>query len=235
MILIDTIPEELLEELNKLSTWFFSQDLSDIRVKPSEFDYESGTSLEYLLNAQSDERVGFPKAALGVDFNQPLGYTAEKWHSKIMSFDSAIKSYLGSKTCALRMYYPTEGYIDWHTNANAYGYNVLLTYSQTGEGEFKYQHPITKEIVVLKDKPGWSMKLGMYDLANGAPLWHCAWTKCPRLNWGYILHQTSWNLLLDEVGVSVEDMESIYGPLPTFDKDTHSFPLSDGHESIFGT
>lgn len=216
--MIDDVPADLLEDLNKMSTWFFEQDRSKFELKPSKITWQEGTSIEYLHKQQAKSEIsGFPEAACGLDFNIVMeGYDLDTFRPKLIKADTALRSYLSGRSCALKMYYPAGGFIDWHTNANAYGFNVLLTYSLTGEGAFMYQHPLTKEIITLEDKPGWTMKVGMYDKPGGAPLWHCAYTQCERLNWGYILDERGWANLVEELNIDLAEMESIYGPLPSF-------------------
>lgn len=217
MIMIENIPEDLLQDLNEFSTWFFAQNHSSLEFAGKNLDYRDYVSAEALKQQQNKqlEKFGYPKDARGIDFNSPESeYDFDIFQNKMVEYDMKFRSFLGAKYCALKMFYPEGGFIDWHTNANAFGYNVLLTYSKTGDGAFFYQHPITKEIVELHDKPGWTMKVGMYDKPGGAPLWHCAYTNCERLNWGYVMPDNGWENLVEELNINIEDMEAVYGPLP---------------------
>ena len=54
--------------------------------------------------------------------------------------------------------YPPGGYISWHNNANASAYNLIFTWSETGDGYFKYIDGETKEEIVIKDKPVGNVK-----------------------------------------------------------------------------
>ena len=40
--------------------------------------------------------------------------------------------------CHLCVYYPKDGYIDWHTNENIQTYNAICTYSEEGKSFFEY-------------------------------------------------------------------------------------------------
>jgi hypothetical protein len=91
-------------------------------------------------------------------------------------------------TNALSAVYPANGYMSWHTNADASGYNVLLTWSETGNGFFKYQDPITKEIVTMPDKPGWNCKVGYFGgyREKDKLFWHCCGTAELRITVAWI-------------------------------------------------
>lgn len=218
MIVVDNIPEEILTELNTFTDWFFKQDRSKFKVRDFEVPRERAISLEYLEEQQSKNLEGYPVCAYGLDFNDMVGFDVEKFYPQISEIDTTIRNYLCAKHSAIKMYYPAGGYIDWHHNANAFGYNVLLTYSRTGEGAFIYQHPKTKEIVELHDKPGWNMKVGLYDVRDGLPLWHAAWTDCERLTWGYILDEMGWANLVEEIDMDLSPFIDMYGDLPDFRK-----------------
>ena len=44
--------------------------------------------------------------------------------------------------------YPPGGYISWHNNANASAYNLVFTWSESGNGYFKYIDGETKKEIV---------------------------------------------------------------------------------------
>lgn len=216
MIVVDNIPNEILGELNKFTDWFFQQDRSGFKIKTFDMTLEQATSVEYLKNQQEKKLEGYPERACGLDFNNMTGFDTQTFYPQIAEIDTVIRNYICARNSAIKIYYPAGGYIDWHTNANAYGYNVLLTYSRTGEGAFLYQHPKTKEIVTLPDKPGWNMKVGLYDTHHGSPLWHAAWTGCERMTWGYILDDYGWANLVEEINMDLSPLIEMYGDLPDF-------------------
>jgi hypothetical protein len=218
MIIVENIPGDLLNSLNEFSDWFFKQDRTSFKMKSVNVTRDQAMSLSYLhAQQQKGESVdGYPESAEGLDLQYMQGYDLDKFYPAITKTDTDLRNFLGAKACALKMYYPAGGFIDWHTNANAYGYNVLFTYSTTGDGAFLFQHPITKEIVELHDKPGWNMKVGMYDKLGGYPLWHAAYTNCERLTWAYILDEIGWMNLVDDIDIDVSKLESIVGELKSF-------------------
>lgn len=225
MIQIDNIPADILDRLNALSTWFFSVDHGELnfnRVNKKNIGWEEATSLSYLHAKQQQRDNGFPEAARGVDFNVMDYYTKDFCKSphiqSLRKYDREIRTMLGSSNTALMMYYPPNGFIDWHTNSNAYGYNAIFTFSKTGEGAFLYQNPTTKEIVVMKDKKGWNMKLGVFDRKNGSPIWHAAYTLCDRLTWSYIIPDNIWNSIIKDLDIDPQHLIDVVGYTPSLHK-----------------
>lgn len=218
MIAVDNIPSDILEELDQFADWFFQQDRGGFKIRTFDLSREEATSVEYLKSQQEKKLEGYPQCAYGLDFNEMAGFDIEKFYPQITDVDTTIRNYLCARNSAIKMYYPAGGYIDWHTNANAYGYNVLLTYSRTGDGAFLYQHPKTKEIITIHDKPGWNMKVGLYDIHEGSPLWHAAWTGCERMTWGYIVDDYGWANLIEEIDMDLSPFIEMYGDLPNFKK-----------------
>lgn len=218
MQFVEQLPDDILEELSSFSDWFFSQDLSKVLMeRPQGLTLEKATSTEYLIQRQNEtcaQKQGFPEQSYGVDFLNMDCFDTDIFMGRINQLDGILKTYVGAQRAALKMYYPPEGFIDWHNNSNAFGYNILFTYSETGDGAFLYQHPITKEIVQMTDKKGWSAKVGCYDRADGQPLWHAAYTRCRRLNWAYVVPETLWYDLVEELGVDPKFLDGLFGAPP---------------------
>jgi hypothetical protein len=229
MIKVNNIPSELQVTLDRLTEVFFNIDEKELQgidfdtQNKKHLSWQETTSKEYLLKQQSQKASGFPAASRGIDFGILLlasnGRNSHmlKYTPILQEINNEIQSFFCSRHTALMMYYPPGGFIDWHTNANAYGYNALLTYSKTGQGAFFYQHPHTKEIVTLQDEPGWSLKLGSFDMWGGSPLWHSAYTECERLTWSYIIPDNMWRFVAEEVNVDVNAIENVLGYMPVFD------------------
>lgn len=218
MIPIDNIPKDLHDALNKFSDWFFEQDRSHMKIRGSGADAEYHCSLEYLKKRQQEGHSGYPDALRGIDMQTLKGFDLDTFYPMMQKVDVTIKNYICARNCAIKMYYPEDGYIDWHTNENAYGYNALFTYSRTGDGAFVFQNPSTKEIITIPDKKGWNMKVGLYDKHDGAPLWHAAWTRCERLTWGYIIDEMGWENLVEELQIDTSPLQEMYGGMPSFRK-----------------
>ena len=71
---------------------------------------------------------------------------------------------------AARHYYPPGGHMSWHDNRMAWGYNIMFTWSEKGDGSFMYWDNKTEEIVEVPDVPGWSTKVGYYGPCKENPV-----------------------------------------------------------------
>ena len=160
---------------------------------------------EYLNRAltQDVKEYGYPRSAYGsgmgktnMDFN---------WQKFISTQDkiSKIGLFLGTPVNALTMLYPDQGYIGWHHNGNAPGYNILITYSQDGQGRFKYYNKETQKIVVHEDPKGWSVKVGYYPdqrREKDRVYWHCAETTKARMSLAWVInHKEMWKNMIYEI------------------------------------
>jgi hypothetical protein len=81
-----------------------------------------------------------------------------------------------------KTWYPEGGgYIGWHTDNDG---GRLYSAWADGESFFRYQDPITKEVITSYDKPGqWSFRVFTFDAKN--PLWHCVYAKDTRVSVGF--------------------------------------------------
>lgn len=125
-------------------------------------------------------------------------------------------NYLGGFSIALTAFYLPGGFIPWHNNANAPGYNFLLHYSQTGDGWFYTEED--GKIVEYKDKAKqWVGRAGVFK--QGRPFdenrrsetyvmakdvddlsWHSAKTECNRFTLSTIINNRDmWENLIAEI------------------------------------
>lgn len=106
-----------------------------------------------------------------------------------MSLDSRLKTELGVQHSALSQLYPPSGYIAWHTNENACAYNLIFTYSETGDGYFDYIDPKTGDKIRIQDKKGWNCKAGYFgsQFEKDRIVYHCASTNCWRMTLSFTL------------------------------------------------
>lgn len=157
---------------------------------------------EYLEHMQGKKVDGFPESTCGIDlmrFVPPHQSLAEA----LIELDRNLLNWSGSRNNAVKMLYPRGGYMGWHHNANAPGYNILLSWSERGTGFFRYQDPITKEIVTMQDTPGWTCKVGYYGPWHEPDkiYWHCASAhEEERVTLGYIIpHEGMWTNMCDDI------------------------------------
>lgn len=127
--------------------------------------------------------------------------TINQYRSDFAKFDIGIRQELALKTNALSQLYPPTGFIGWHNNANASGYNLIFTWSETGDGWFKYIDKYGQEITV-PDKKGWTLKatyFGTYEEKNVC--YHAAYTNCWRMTHSFVLgyNQDYWLDCIDHI------------------------------------
>ena len=207
---------ELMQMLNGFSEWFFKQDLSKIPLKNKDKANKGlfYTSEGHLLDRQQQESVrhpeiaGYPSECYGIDLMAVAreGAIPQSMVPAISDINRDLNAWFGSKFCAVQMYYPPGGYMNWHHNANCPGYNILMSYSQDGNGFFRYQDPVSKEIITMEDVPGWTAKVGYYGPLNEPDkvIWHCAKTfSGPRLTFGYVIpDEAMWEMMCEDILLS---------------------------------
>ena len=131
---------------------------------------------------------------------------------KSQELDDELGTYIGYKFCALKMFYPEDGYIAWHTNWNVPGFNCLFTWNPTGEGYWRnldssnepegsiIPDPDTK-LVHMQDPKGWHCKLGYYGKKeeHNKIMWHSAYGG-PRITLGWVVFDENiWADIVDEL------------------------------------
>jgi hypothetical protein len=200
---------ELLRALNEMSEWVFSQDqslLESFRTGNIGTTSEYACSYEYLETLQKEDihNSGYPQKSVGFDVNRCPVKISDKLKTMSSEMDKKMISILGVGFNALKMYYPADGYISWHHNANCPGQNLIMTYSPPGgKGYFEYQDPATKEFVRMHDPEGWSAKVG-YFAPYSEPdkiFWHCARSvNTPRMTISYVIRdQWMWDEMVQDI------------------------------------
>ncbi len=211
----NSINPELLEILMPYTEWFFSQtDLDSLREPDRRrgFDIDSGTSEKYMneIVGKDGEHEGYPETAFCCDIG--MVDSVPKHHRDMQQkLNRELISFLGAKNNAVHVYYPENGFMGWHTNWNASGYNILLSYNtEEGGGFFRYLDPITKEMVTLWDPKGWSVKVGYFGRRSETDkvFYHCAGSRSKRLTLGYVIpHEDLWKSMVEDIsGVDFIDL-----------------------------
>ena len=124
--------------------------------------------------------------------------------------DDDIQTFLGARKCVLKSYYPSDGYVGWHTNWNSPGYNMIFTYSRRGRGWWQHIDPTdgtaaasaSEALVRIPDGAGWHCKAGYFGARGDVQrvIWHMAFTHEPRLTVAYIFdHERPWADLVREL------------------------------------
>lgn len=186
---------QLLEKLNSI--------VDELRSIPDYDDrkHHVFSSEKHILNGEyycSDEWLnhkldnweshsGFPEE----HFAQPLSTKAKIDPDKFLGLHKKGKvdftSEIGASHSALFNYYAPGGFVGWHTNWNANCYQILFTWSETGDGYFKYYDKAKKEVVTIQDVPGWQCRhyyFGRKDEPDHH-CWHSAYAGCDRITLAY--------------------------------------------------
>jgi len=147
---------------------------------------------------------GFPEAIYGYSMTNNLKFKPHSTSAQKVEFGNRIKSMMSNimlsfnfKTNALFTVYPPGGYISWHNNANAPAYNFIFTWSENGDGWFKYWDMQKKEIVTMQDVPGWQCKagyFGAYSHGEEHLFYHAASTNCTRMTVAFTLSRDETSL-----------------------------------------
>lgn len=190
---IPIINQKLEKILNDFKDELLANDLSILGFKNIENpnDYQFFCSTERLNDLKSQKILEQADDAICISLSKTsLSELNSKLNTNLADWDEQ-KGYIVARprfvsvrkqmfdNNALAAVYPANGYMSWHTNADAPGYNVLMTWSETGKGFFRYQDPITKEIITMHDKPGWNCKVGYFGKHTETDklFWHCCGTE----------------------------------------------------------
>lgn len=184
---------------------------------------EYATSLECIKSMNPETHDGFPPDSYGYDMNEPTikrilpslnpeeRAHAERFLEKSQWLDDTLGNILGYRFCALKMFYPENGYIAWHTNWNVPGYNAIFTWSDgtgywrhidsTNEQPGSIMADVDKNLVHLQDKDGWHVKLGYYGKKeeHNRIVWHSAFGG-PRITLGFVVFDENiWDDIVEEL------------------------------------
>jgi hypothetical protein len=176
-----------------------NKPLSDLFGRGEEF-----VSKEYLQEVldMGHNHDGSPRAAFSYPI-KPDHYQGDdlEYKKDFDNINDQLKVELGLESSALSQLYPPKGFIDWHNNANAAAYNVIFTWSETGDGWFKWLDGET--INTMSDKKGWSCKVGYFaNYEESKPvIYHCAYTDCWRMTLSFTLghDKNYWEDMIDYI------------------------------------
>ena len=156
----------------------------------------------------SEHHIGFPEHAYGFQVahgakSHPEIFAPLKMHTK-----NELVRIFGANNNSLTSYYPANGYVGWHTNWNAYGYQMIITWSESGDGYFSYYDKETKSIVTHHDRAGWQARwyrFGRKDEPNHV-CWHTAWTNCPRFTLAFKFPYGQTSSKVDQAYEAIQDL-----------------------------
>lgn len=147
---------------------------------------------------------GFPETGHYYNFkpnDENICYLPGETVEQYNIINTEMQEKLCTKHNALCVMYPPGGYISWHNNANASAYNLVFTWSETGNGYFKYIDGETKETIIMQDVPGWQCKasyFGSYFEPAHKLVYHTASTDCWRLTVSYVFNREEMSFGIQE-------------------------------------
>jgi len=155
---------------------------------------------------QDTAHEGFPdhghSFALKPDRTQYIkNNNAASFIERYNNYNNELCSILCTRNNALTQLYPPNGFISWHNNANASAYNLVFSWSETGDGCFRYVDGHTGNEVVMKDVKGWQCKAGYFG-SYSEPwyqrVYHAAETDCWRITVSYMFDRSDMSLGLQD-------------------------------------
>ena len=171
-------------------------------------DWVSDAKMYQVMN-QGERHEGFPEKMKGINglkymnSNNLEDPMAPDIKEKTKEINSKLIEFLSCKNNALNACYPPGGLISWHNNANAPGYNIIITWSETGDGWFDYWDLDKKERVRIQDKPGWQAKMtyfGPYSKPDTL-CYHAAYTDCWRITIAFVFLEADefWREVIEDL------------------------------------
>ena len=147
------------------------------------------TSRLYLDDCLSryPELVGPPDRYFAQPISKMVREDKETWGAFMQKVKYDFAAEIGAHTSALLSYYPPGGFVGWHNNYDASAYQVLFTWSETGEGYFEYYDKKTDQITRIHDVPGWQCRHYYFGSREEEDLhfWHAAYAGCQRITLAY--------------------------------------------------
>jgi len=202
--ILNEYKDVLLHRKNENDEPYIAKELSVSFENHKAEDYVSDEYLKDIIS-QGRSHNGFPAVLKGF-----VGLKWEETQHKNTVIKNATKTlnsklieFLSCRNNALNACYPPGGFISWHNNANAKGYNIIITYSETGDGWFDYWDLEKKERVRIQDKPGWQAKMtyfGPYEDPDKL-CYHAAYTDCYRITVAFVFAEADefWQEVIEDL------------------------------------
>ena len=222
---VNVVNNDIVKILNEFKDLW--KDNIELMEKTVRLDCKDVVREEYISEEYRNEIInmgnshkGFPEKVKGYnlklatvpgDDNQVVVLPKERadsnffFNKKYLELNTKLQTLLGTYHNALCVVYPPGGFIAWHNNANASAYNLIFTWSETGDGYWKHIDPITKEEILVPDVPGWKCKafyFGGYEDDPKDIVYHMASTDCWRMTVSYVFdrkHKDYWLDVIEEI------------------------------------
>jgi hypothetical protein len=207
--------KEVLEILNEfVDLWWDKKetDLQKFYLGAKDVNREDYVSEEYKnkIIGMGGFHEGYPEKLRGYSIKDSTDkskvFPSDLEISKnYMRINEKMQVNLSTRHNALCSVYPPGGFISWHNNANAPSYNLIFTWSESGDGYWKHVDPYTGKDVIVHDVPGWQCKafyFGAYEDGREDLIYHMASTDCWRMTVSYIFdrtHKQFWEDVIEEI------------------------------------
>lgn len=212
---IDIQNTEFLDILNEYKDILLKREPGDstpliekeIHVSHKDEKAEDWVSDEYMHQVikMGREHDGFPRVLKGFS---GLKHEGGNMRGKVIKdasrvLNTKLMEFLSCRNNALNACYPPGGFISWHNNANAKGYNIIITYSENGNGWFDYWDIEKQERVRIQDVPGWQAKMtyfGPYDDPDKL-CYHAAYTDDYRITVAFVFDEADefWEEVIEDL------------------------------------
>lgn len=215
MLVVSKINPDLLSILNEFSDYFFTKDLNHlesligsnphIRKSSIKEKADEATSHEYLKNALKAPPLdyGFPRHSWGLELHHDRQFIEDaSLLEQCRLTNGKLMDFFGARNNALQMFYPAGGYIGWHTNCNAKGYNIVISCNPGADGYFVHYDHNNDKFNYFYDSPGWNIKAGYFgsDKEPEKMYWHAAKTNTPRVTLSYIIYDKNiWEDMMCDI------------------------------------
>jgi hypothetical protein len=176
--------------------------------------YCGRTYLDHMLRNQ-DAHPGYPEEHMAQPIAHMVRIDPDIWTDYRDKARTEFCIDIGAQHAALTNYYPPGGFVGWHTNWDACCYQVLFTWSRTGDGYFRYYDKENDEMITIEDKPGWQARHFYFGRKDEIKYhcWHSAYTWSERITLAYKFdnggmesaHNKTAILLRDQL---IEEIES---------------------------
>lgn len=209
---------EVLNALNNYKDFIMNNNIQDnlhlmCSDKKDKAEYYIGEEHRKLIISKGEAHDGFPEimhSFTGLMPSKDGHFNASNTPAKTQKFtdassrlNSELMQLLSARTNTLNTVYPPGGFISWHNNANASGFNVLFSWSETGEGWFEYWDMKKQEKVRIDDVPGWQCKMGYFGpyYKPETLCYHTAYTKCWRISVGFVFAEADniWKEVIQDI------------------------------------
>lgn len=213
---IDIKNSEFLDILNEYKDVLLKRDHPDddpliAKEMPLQFKEEKAedwVSDEYMheIIKMGSGHDGFPRVLKGYG---GLKHEGGDMRGKVIKdasrdLNTKLMEFLSCRNNALNACYPPGGFISWHNNANAKGYNIIITYSENGNGWFDYWDTEKKERVRIPDVPGWQAKMTYFGPYDGDPdqiCYHAAYSDDYRITVAFVFAEADefWEEVIEDL------------------------------------